>query len=409
MARFTRAASRCSHSLWIFTLLLAGMLSSVAVQAASEPRASRSTFEKLIAVQEMWEEENYSEAITTLEALAEKVRGADYDFAITQQYLAHTSYLAGDVPRTRKALEAALATPGLPEKLELELKLFFAQILVGDEEFERARALFEDWLAGADIEPQPAQLFSAAFANYRSGYLPRAETLIVQALDIAKKKDTNWYRLYYEILFELKKYETAEAVLVDLVALAPRDKMMWNLLINHHLRLENSARALSVMLLSRYQGIDEDEDSRMRLVSLYSYLAVPERAARLLQEWLEAGEIEETPQTLRQLGDLWLLARERPQAREMLERAAAVAPDGRTWELLGGLLFEDELWEQAYTAYTKAQEAGGLNEPARIALLAGLSAYRAGMEEQAREALKEAEKSDEMKAQARAILKKLDS
>jgi tetratricopeptide (TPR) repeat protein len=390
----------------VATLLVALLLTHSA--AAQEPRASKSTYLKLMQVQELWEEENWTQAITDLEALGAKVRGTPYEYALVNQYLAHTSLLAGQTQRARTALEAALSMTGLPPTLVAELKLFYGQVMRGEEEYELARQMFDDWLATTEKEPTPTHLFSAAYAHYRTDSLVRAEELVARAIAEATKPDDNWDRLYYQVLFERGKYDEAEEILMRMVTRDPTDQLRWNMLSNHYLRLEDSPRALAAMLLTYQQNLVDDPSDLRKMVSLYSFVEVPERAARMLEQWMREGEIETEPQTLRQLGDLWMLARERSKAKVVLEQAAAVAEDGRTWEMLGGIHFEDENWAEAYQAFSNALRVGGLKEPHRIQLLAGLSAYRAGMEDEARTALEQAAQNDKLRAQAKGLLKRLD-
>lgn len=105
---------------------------------------------------------------------------------------------------------------------------------------------------------------------------------------------------------------------------------------------------------------------------------------------------------------MWLMARERENALTVLEKAAKLAPDGRTFEMPGGIFFEDEDWLKSYSAYQDALNAGGLEDPLRVTLLAGISAYQAGNREDARRALRAAAESDEYRAQAESLLKQLD-
>ena len=53
------------------------------------------------------------------------------------------------------------------------------------------------------------------------------------------------------------------------------------------------------------------------------------------------------PDVLKRLADLWMLSREREQAKVALQRAARVAPNGRTYEMLGNIFYKDEAWEEA--------------------------------------------------------------
>ena len=77
--------------------------------------------------------------------------------------------------------------------------------------------------------------------------------------------------------------------------------------------------------------------------------------------------------------------------------------------LLASIYFEDENWQQAHDAFNRAISRGAAEDNERIYLLAGISAFRAGMSEEARTALTEALKSDELRSQARSFLKKLDA
>lgn len=390
----------------VLVLMLAG--SAIAQQSSSLPSASRTTFLKLMRVQELWEESLYQEAIAELDELAADTRGKPYDFALTNQYLAHTSILAGDTERALAALQAALAVADLPTQMEAELKLFYGQLLVGEEEYERARGLLEEWLAATEAPPQPSQIFYVAYANFQTGNLQRAQPLIERAINEEPQRHDTWDRLYYQILFDQKLYDSAQAVLLEMLDRNPAEDSNWRLLVNHYMQLEDSRAALSALAIAHLQNPMVEPADLRRLISMYGYVEIPEKAARMLEGYLRDESLPRDPEALRQLGDLWLLARDRKKAKVALEQAASVAPDGRTYQLLGGIFFEDEEWGQAYTAFTEALKLGGLDEPERVHLLAGISAFRADLKEEARDSLETAAESAELRPQAESLLRRLD-
>ncbi len=390
----------------VLSLILAG--TAFAQQSSTLPSASRTTFLKLMRVQELWEESNYDEAIADLDELAADVRDKPYDYALTNQYLAHTSILAGDTARARAALVRALAVENLPTQMEAELKLFHGQLLAGDEEYEEARVLLEEWLATTETTPQPSQIFYVAYANFMTGNLQRAQPLIERAINESPQRNDTWDRLYYQILFERKSYDDALAVLFEMLTRKPAEDGYWRLLVNHYMQLEDSHEALSALVIAHIQNPMIEPDDLKRMISMYGYIEVPEKAARLLEGYLEDESLPRDPEALRQLGDLWLLARDRTKAKAALQEAASVAPDGRTYQLLGGIFFEDEEWGEAYSAFVEALRLGGLDEPERVHLLAGISAYRADMTEEARDSLEAAAEFDEFRPQAESLLRRLD-
>ncbi len=384
----------------------------VAAQAMSEavpvPSASRSTFMKLMRVQEYWEEERYDAAIADLEALLGKKHDDPYEFALVSQFLAHTNVLMDRPQVARRVLETALEKEGIHFQLLANLKLFYGQLALGDEEFELARQMFEDWLATTMQVADSSQLFSAAYANYKTGHLQEAEKLVEQAIDGSAAAPDSWHRLHYQVLFELERYETAELVLLELLERSPNNDGYWRLLANHHLRREDSVKSLAALTVAQQIEVLTETQDLLHIVSLYNVAEVPDRAARLLEQALADARLESDFGVLRKLGDLLLLSREKARAIEVLQRAATMAPDGKTHELLGGLWFNGQEWRNAHDAYVTAIEKGGVDDVDRLYLLAGVSAMRAGMTKEAKSALTEASKSSALQSQAQALLKKLD-
>ncbi len=378
---------------------------------AAEPTASRSTFVKLMDVQELWEEDRYPEAIQMLEELAVSTQDKPYDFALTNQYLAHTAVMMGEQERARPALEAALAVSGLPPTLLGELKMFYAQIVIGDEEFELAKQLFDEWLAITEEEPSPAQLFSIGYANYMSDHLAESRGFVSQAVDQSPNPPDNWLRLYYQILFDSKAYADARQIAVDLVNRDPTSEAYWRLLASHHMRLEDYETALSIALVAMHTGGMQEESDLRRIASLYSQVMVPERAARKMATWMDEGKIETSAETWRQLGDLWMLSRERENAKEALWQSVSLEADAKTFEFLASIHFEDAEWERSYEAFERALRLTDTDDEDlhRLEMLTGLTAMRAGRKTEAREFLLLAQQDQELRGQVRSILRELDS
>ena len=387
--------------------VIAILASLVIALPAAGQSVTRPTFLALERVQELMDQEQYQQALTELEALAVKTRDNPYDFALTSQYLAHVSVLTDDRTRARSTLQAALANDGLPNDLRTNMNLFYGTVLLGDEEFELALGALEEWYALAE-NPQPSQIFSLAYANYQTGNLSRAEDLVARTIGESPEPQESWYQLYYRVLFERKKYDHAEAVMKGIVESWPANAGYWRMLASHYLQLEDSHDGLAAMMIAYTNELLESETDLRQIVAMWGYIDAPERGARLLAELLDAGRIESSPEMLKQLGNLWLMARERELAVDVLTVAAAQSPDGRTYELLGGVYFEDEAWSDAYEAYQSAIAQGDLEAPHRVSLLAGISAFRAGRHGDARRALEVAAEDDELREQAESVLRQLD-
>lgn len=383
------------------------------VSAVANPQAaqsvSRKTFVELQKVEQLMQEEQYDAALVQLEELATETAGNSYDNALVHQYLAHTSVQLDNPARARTALEAALAVENLPDDLLLNLYIFYGTILLGDEEYELAREVLEKWYA-LETGPTPTQIFSFSYATYMSGDIPGSRPLLERAIGDSSDPKQSWYQLYYRVLFEMQDYRLAEEVLKGMISRDPGDENNWRMLASHYLQLEESNDGLASMMIAYNNELIESEADLKQIASLWGYIDAPEKGARLLEEWIRTERIEGDADMLKQLGNLWLMSRERDNAIGVLKRAAELAPDGRTFELLGGIFFEVEEWDQAYAAYMDAIRTGGLEEPLRVSLLAGISAFNAGNNDDAREALDAAaaSESEELRQQAQSVLRQLD-
>ena len=397
-----------------FALLLS---SFAATSFAQDATPSRGTYMQLMDVQEAWEDEDYNKAFTILQSALNKASDKPLDVATIQQYVAHTAILSGQDHRARPALENALQQPGLPIKLQSELSLFLGQIVLGAEEYEEAKRLLEFWIANTESEPPGANLFSLAYANYMTGDLPRAEMFIERAINSGDRANNSWYQVYYQVLFEQKKFAKALVVLHGLIDTDPNEPRYWRMLANHHMQVEEAKKALAAMGIAYQQDMFDQTADLKRVASLYGYVEVPEKAARLTEEWVAQGRVEEDADTLRRLGDLWMLARDRGKAKDYLRRAGDANRDPKTFELLGSLYFEDEEWTRAHASFKRVLESEGrrdddgdllIEDPLRIHMLAGISAMRAGMKPEARVSLTRAMDDPGLRGQARALLKKLN-
>ncbi len=387
--------------------ILALMAVLVLAAEASAQSVSRGTYLALQDIQKLIEEERLVDARDSLEALVLKTRENPYDYALANQYLAHTSVMLDDAGRARLALEAALGSPDLPDDMRANMSLFYGTVLLGDEEFELGLEALEEWFSLAQY-PLPSQIFSLAYANYQTGNKDRAETLVARAIGESSEPQESWYQLYYRILFEKKKYADAELVLKGMLTRHPSNASYWRMLASHFLQLEESATGLATIMTAYINDLVEEPSDLRQIVSLYGYIDAPEKGARLLDDWIAAGRLEKDAESMKQLGNLWLLARERDEAVTALTEAARMAPDGQVFEMLGGVHFEEESWTAAYDAYREALDLGGLDNQARVELLAGISAFRAGRNDAARVNLEAAARDAEFRAQAQSMLRLLE-
>jgi tetratricopeptide (TPR) repeat protein len=385
-------------------------ITTISHDVSAQQTTTRRTYLRIIEIQELTAAERYDEAISRLQRLVDDTQNNRYDNLVANQHLARTFVVADRIPEARNLLDSVLLRDGIEKYKDVysDLTLLNGQLLLNDEEFELAQQALEKWYANT-TSAYASQVFTLAYANYMVKDLPRAQELIEIAIsNSAEGVNNSWYRVYYLVLFEQNKFDQAERIILDLVNDEPGNETYWRMLANHYLQLERSGEALSVLSISNLQNLLKEEGELKQLASMYGYMEVPEKAARLMEGWIADETIEVDPPALRRLANLWLMARHQDKAMDYLHQIVALEPDGETYELLGSLYFENEDWPAAYQAFLNALASEELKDPERIQMLAGVCAMRAGLIKEAKEAFVAILNSDGFGSQAKGLLDQLE-
>ena len=123
-----------------------------------------------------------------------------------------------------------------------------------------------------------------------------AEELLEAAIATATTINNTWYRVYYQVLFEQRKYAKAEIVIYGLVTRDPNNEDYWRMLTNHYLQIEDSKNALASMAIADLQGLLDEPKDRERLASMYGFLEIPEKAARILEAAVASELVDQNNQ-----------------------------------------------------------------------------------------------------------------
>jgi tetratricopeptide (TPR) repeat protein len=115
------------------------------------------------------------------------------------------------------------------------------------------------------------------------------------------------------------------------------------------------------------------ESELIRLAQGYLFHEVPYEAAKVLEEGIEAGQIEANAKNLQSLGDAWLHARELDKAIGPLKRSAAKSGDGNLYIRIAQVHLERGENAEAVTALKKGIAKGGLDDPGNAYLLVGIA------------------------------------
>jgi tetratricopeptide (TPR) repeat protein len=353
----------------------------------------RGTRIKLQEASKLTEAGNAPEALEKLRLLEGEVQGKAFELAMVRQCQVYAHMAAQEPAVARDIAVKVLKAGQLPAEAAHALTWLTAQIAYQLEDYRTCLDHAERWIAAERSPPAKAH-FIAGFSCYQLGQPGAAEKHLEQAVARVKTIPDDWRRVLLAVYLEGKQYHKAETVLHSLIERDPDNTSWWDYLVVAYLEQDKQDKALAAMVLAYHHG-RLDGDDLMRVAQLYGANGIPEKAARLLRQWLEAGRLEPTRKTYRSQFELWHLACERRPALQALEKAASLADNGEDYYLLGCLHFERNQWPQARHALQRALQRG-VKDKAKTQYLLGVAAFNCGDPRTAQQAFEKASTNPEL-------------
>jgi tetratricopeptide (TPR) repeat protein len=378
---------------------------SVPLTAAAQQGMSPELHRQAQEINELMQADQHAEAIRKLEPLRKRGNLNNYEKAVLAQLLGYAHASSGQYREASAAFEEALSFESLPAEVTGGIRMALAQMYMETRDFAKARTLIERVLASGQ-QPEPAFLAVAAYVHYELKDYATAERHALQAISLAKEPEESWYQILLAVYRAQQQWQKAEKLLREVVAQYPDNFNYWQFLSYAMYEQGREHESLATLMLAyRLDLIEGDELER--LVGMHANVGIPEKAARLLSEWLSDGTLEANEDRISLNGRLWLLARERDKAKDAIARAAELSKEGESDLLLAKLFYEDERWEEAVRHFRAALSKGVEENVAQVHLLLGISAYNSGENDIARSSLEAASKDREYQKHARYWLTRL--
>ncbi|HTT08580.1 MAG TPA: tetratricopeptide repeat protein [Gammaproteobacteria bacterium] len=387
---------------WAVFLLLWGV---AALAAEDKPALSQNTHDVLIEAQGLIKEKKSAAAIDKIKALLPSIQDKSYDAAVSYQVLGYAYSAAEDYSGAAQAFREALQRNALPAAATHDLDYNLAQILIHDGKYRDGLNYLETWLKTEPAPPQNAHAL-AAVGYYHAGdcksAIPHAESLAKDTGNAGEQ----WLQLLAACHIQLKDYTAAARVLEQLARLFPDKNDYWLQLAAAYQQAGQDGKAVVTLELLHARG-GLDEAGIENLARLYLAQQLPQRAATLLEQAMNAGHLTQNAERLNLLADSWLLAQEKAKAAEALQKLIAINADAEACFRLGQIYFDLEQWPKAAEMFREATRLPGLKESGTAYLQWGIAAVHIRDQAAAEHALSQALKDKSSREQAQWWLDKL--
>ena len=406
------------------TLALLFAFSSINLEAQSQSDTKKpikykkaralqtSTAKKMAKVYEALEEvddagEPKPDMETVLSVLTELRNNKDelksYDRSVMWNAWAYVYMTDGKYPQAMDAYTKLMNEPEVTIGLRNGAILALAQLNLAQENYQKGIQLILQWMD--EVETVTAQSWSllgqAYFAinNYRKS-MSSLETAISLAEEEGYKPRESWYQLLAGCISELKEEIGEKESLL-------RQRDIFEILVNlypkklYFIQLGGvygqlgRERDYMITLKAAYQKDFLDKESEyLALAQLLLLNKNPYWAAEVLvsgqqkivttvetvvdEVTKEETKIEktgpvvrDTEKNLKTLADAWRMAQEIDKAIPILEKAAKMSKDGKSYVLLGNLYLSEDKVQDAVGAIKKGLEKGKIKDLSQVYLTLG--------------------------------------
>ena len=326
-----------------------------------------------------------------------------YDRSVMWNAWAYVYMTDGKYSQAMDAYKSVMNEPEVTIGLRNGAMFSLAQLNLAQENYQRGIQLILQWMN--EVEKVTAQSYSLlgqayfAMGDYRKS-MSALETSISMAEEEGYKPRENWYSLLAGCISELKEEIGEKESLLRqldiyeiLVNLYP--KKIYFIQLGGIYGQLNRERDYMITLKAAYQKDFLDKESEYKaLTQLLLLNKNPYWAA----EVLESGQkkivtttetvidevtkeettiektgpvVKDTEKNLMLLADAWRMAQEIDKAIPILERAAKMSKDGKSYVLLGNLYLSEDKVQEAVDAIKKGLEKGKIKDLSQVYLTLG--------------------------------------
>lgn len=332
----------------IITVLPLLLLLSLTARAETVS-LSPAVLQQLNAVQQAMAKEEHARAGQLLDKLSQRELSAPAR-AYVLQFQGNLALQRQQQARALDAFRQAYELNALPAVDQRRLLHTVAQLQLSREQWrEGARSLLQ-WMREMKAAGAGGQIRADDYLLLAQGYSQQERwqqviSPIKTAIRLKGRAPEDWYRLQLAAHFQLKQWKGATSVLELLVSRYPQKARYWEQLASVYQIRDRHGDALATLRAAWLGGKFNSERQYVWLAQLMLQQGLPQRAAELLDEAMDRGQVSRTLKHERLLAQTQLQAKMYGAGRGTLERIAQRRPDYKTWRQLAYLDMQLKHWD----------------------------------------------------------------
>jgi len=338
---------------------------------------SKEVYERIQKAQEMVEEKQYQQALKSLNNLYNPDKLTEYEQANVLNYIGFVYYNIDDVNNAIRTYERMLAIPTLEPQMAKQTTYTMAQLLTMQENYSKALTVLNRWFV---LEPNPAPepfILKAQLVynlNDFNAMIAPIETAMRIANERGKPVKEDWWNLLNFAYFNKEDYRKVRDIQKTLLQNWPKSRY-WKSLAGAYTELGEDEKLIYAYDAAHTQGMLVKDTEFVTMAQLYLQAEVPYKAATLLQEKMDGGDVPKSEKNYRLLSQAWMLSMEDQKAIPALQAAAKLATNGELDQRLANAFLNVGQYDDCVKSGNNAVRKGGLKNPDNIQISLGMCLY----------------------------------
>ena len=348
-------------------------------QSVKVPAMRNRVYAQLARAQKLADEGVKLEGFDVLDEVKDRIDSLNsYEKAMLWNFYGFMYYGNDDLDSAIDSFEHVIAEEAIPESLRLSTLYSLAQLAMQQQDYTASIQHLKKWQGfnGKALTGQQYMMFAQAYYQNKQyqqslGFVNKAVDSVLAKNGIPKE---NWLVLQRANYYELKQPNEVVKVIENLVRYYNKPNY-WVQLSGMYGEVGQEDKQLAIMESAWQAGFVTKSNDILTLVQLYLYHGVPFKAAKLLNESIEQGDVVAEVRYLDLLAQAYIAAKNDDKAIPVLKSAAKIADSGKFDAYLAQAYLNTEQWLLAYDAADRAIERGGLTRLGDMHLVKGMASY----------------------------------
>jgi len=399
--------NRLSQSIWFVVICGIFAAGSVLAQddAEREERdnaktkqaqaVSKEVYDRIQKAQELIEADNPREALQILESLKTRKGITEYELQNVLNYIGFVHYNLENIDQAMAAYREMIAIPSIEPQIKKSTIYTMAQLSTMQEKYQGALNLLDEYFA-LETNPAPDNYILYAQNLYQVNRYDEMIKPVEMAISEAERRELevkeDWYVLLNFAYFQQENYQKVRDIQKILLVNWPK-KRYWFSLAGAYTELGEDNNLVAAYDAAYTQGMFEKESEYVTMAQLYMQQEVPYKAAKVMQQQMDAGVVSKEAKNYRLLSQALTLAAEDEASIPALQEAARLSDDGELNLRLGNAYLNLSQYSECVAAIRDGIRKGGIKSPDNAQISLGMCLYNLKEYEDAIAAFREAGKT----------------